>query len=144
MQKRSISRGRSALAQSNTPTSPNIDKFVLNEAAEVTLAKRLCQFAEIVPQVLNDFRPNILANYLFELANSFHAFYEACPVLKSEESVRNSRLALSERAAAARAGLHLPSAVQPQFHFCRCAWNHTLSARTRGQRRLRLSLFPGA
>ena len=45
---------------------------------------------------MNDFRPNILANYLFELANSFHAFYEACPVLKSEEPVRASRLALSE------------------------------------------------
>jgi arginyl-tRNA synthetase len=70
--------------------------FVLNDAAEITLAKRLCQFAEIVPQVLNDFRPNILASYLFELANGFHAFYEACPVLRSDEPVRSSRLALSE------------------------------------------------
>ena len=71
-----------------------IEKFVLHEAAELTLAKRLCQFAEMVPQVLNDFRPNILANYLFELANSFHAFYEGCPVLRSDEPVRSSRLAL--------------------------------------------------
>src|SRR5439155_7693635 len=63
----------------------------LTEPAEINLAKRLCQFAEIVPQVLNDFRPNILANYLFELANSFHTFYEACPVLKSEEPARSSR-----------------------------------------------------
>jgi arginyl-tRNA synthetase len=78
--------------------APKIEKFVLNETAERTLAKRLCQFAEIVPQVLNDFRPNILANYLFELANSFHAFYEACPVLKSDEPVRSSRLALCELA----------------------------------------------
>jgi arginyl-tRNA synthetase len=46
--------------------------------------------------VLNDFRPNILANYLFELANSFHAFYEACPVLKAEEPARSSRLALCD------------------------------------------------
>ncbi len=57
---------------------------------------RLCQFGEIVPTVLNDFRPNVLANYLFELANSFHSFYEACPVLKSEEPARSSRLALCE------------------------------------------------
>ena len=70
--------------------------LVLAEPTEVALAKRICQFAEIVPQVLNDFRPNILANYLFELANNFHAFYEACPVLKSEEPVRGSRLALSD------------------------------------------------
>ena len=52
--------------------------------------------AEIVPQVLNGFRPNTLANYLFELANSFHGFYEACPVLKSEEPARSSRLALCD------------------------------------------------
>jgi arginyl-tRNA synthetase len=68
--------------------------IALTEPAEKNLAKRLCQFAEIVPTVLNDFRPNVLANYLFELANSFHAFYEACPVLKSEEPARSSRLAL--------------------------------------------------
>lgn len=74
----------------------NSDKFVLVEPAELNLAKRVCQFAEIVPQVLNGFRPNILANYLFELANSFHAFYEACPVLKSQEPARTSRLLLSE------------------------------------------------
>ena len=70
--------------------------LTLKDPAELDLAKRLCQFGEIVPQVLNGFRPNILANYLFELANSFHAFYEACPVLKSEEPARGSRLALCD------------------------------------------------
>ena len=71
-------------------------ELALGAPEERTLALRLCQFAEIVPTVLNDFRPNVLANYLFELANSFHAFYEACPVLKSEEPARSSRLALCE------------------------------------------------
>jgi arginyl-tRNA synthetase len=71
-------------------------KLILTNPAEINLAKRLCQFAEIVPQVLNDFRPNILANYLFEVANSFHTFYEACPVLKSDEPARSSRLALCD------------------------------------------------
>jgi len=77
-------------------SAPKIDKLILEDSAEINLAKRLCQFAEIVPQVLNDFRPNILANYLFELANSFHTFYEACPVLKSEEPARSSRLAVCD------------------------------------------------
>jgi arginyl-tRNA synthetase len=63
---------------------------------ERNLALKLCQFAEVVPTVLNDFRPNLLANYLYELANAFHSFYEACPVLKSEEPARSSRLALCE------------------------------------------------
>src|SRR5207253_5169752 len=69
---------------------------VLSNPAELTLGKRLTQFAEVVPQVLNDFRPNILATYLFELANTFHAFYEACPVLKAEEPICSSRLALCD------------------------------------------------
>ena len=77
-------------------SAPRIGELVLADSAEINLAKRLCQFAESVPQVLNDFRPNILANYLFEAANSFHTFYEACPVLKSEEPTRSSRLALCD------------------------------------------------
>ena len=76
--------------------APKIDELIFSEPAELDLAKRVCQFAEVVPQVLNGFRPNILANYLFELANSFHGFYEACPVLKSEEPARSSRLAVCD------------------------------------------------
>ncbi|HEX4640347.1 MAG TPA: arginine--tRNA ligase [Chthoniobacterales bacterium] len=72
------------------------ERISLSAAEERNLALSLCQFAESVPAVLNDFRPNILANYLYELANAFHSFYEACPVLKSDEPSRTSRLALCE------------------------------------------------
>jgi len=82
--------------ETETGHRPVGTKLTLTNPAETNLAKRLCQFAEIVPHVLNDFRPNILANYLFEVANSFHTFYEACPVLKSEEPARSSRLALCD------------------------------------------------
>src|SRR5438874_6896675 len=82
--------------EGGTGRRPVATTLTLTEPAEINLAKRLCQFAEIVPQVLNGFRPNILANYLFELANSFHTFYEACPVLKSDEPVRSSRLSLCD------------------------------------------------
>jgi arginyl-tRNA synthetase len=84
------------------------NKLVFTEAAERALALRICQFAEVVPAVLNDFRPNVLANYLFELANHFHSFYEACPILKADEPARSSRLALSEATARVlRKGLDL-------------------------------------
>ncbi len=90
-------------------------ELVLGAPEEKTLALRLCQFAEIVPAVLNDFRPNVLANYLFELANSFHSFYEACPVLKSEEPARSSRLALCELTARVLAkGLELLGIKVPE------------------------------
>jgi arginyl-tRNA synthetase len=70
--------------------------LALTEPAEEGLCKKLLQFGEIVPSILDDFRPNLLANYLYELANAFHGFYEACPVLKSEGETRTSRLALCE------------------------------------------------
>jgi len=90
-------------------------ELVLAAAEERNLALRLCQFGEVVPTVLNDFRPNVLANYLFELANSFHSFYEACPVLKSEEPARGSRLALCELTARVLAkGLELLGIKVPE------------------------------
>src|SRR5437879_4381217 len=104
---RSIFRkaGEAAVATSlggvgkKTGHRPVATELTLTDPAEINLAKRLCQFAEVVPQVMNDFRPNILTNYLFELANSFHTFYEACPVLKSDEPARSSRLALCDLSA---------------------------------------------
>src|ERR1700756_3075125 len=40
--------------------------FVLTAPEEIALARRLLQFGEAVPQVLEEFRPNLLANYLFD------------------------------------------------------------------------------
>lgn len=73
-----------------------VDSVQLTEPAEKTLALKLAQYAEAVPTVLTDFRPNLLANYLYELANTFHSFYEHCPVLRSEGQVRETRLALCD------------------------------------------------
>jgi arginyl-tRNA synthetase len=64
--------------------------------AERWLALTLSRFAEVVPAVLEDFRPNVLATYLFSLAQAFHGFFEACPVLRAEGQVRATRLALCD------------------------------------------------
>ncbi|MFZ4483166.1 MAG: arginine--tRNA ligase [Chthoniobacterales bacterium] len=69
-------------------------EIALETPAELALAKKLLQFGEVVPLVVHDFRPNLLANHLFETANAFHSFYEACPVLKSEGITQHSRLVL--------------------------------------------------
>ena len=71
----------------------------LTEPAELALVKKLAQFGETLPAILDDHRPNLLCNYLFELANAYHSFYEACPVLKADEPARSSRLALSDATA---------------------------------------------
>jgi arginyl-tRNA synthetase len=88
---RSIFRKAEAEGIARTAGEPR-----LSELAEFALAKKLLQFGEVVPQVLEDYRPNILATYLFELANTYHSFYEQCPVLRSEDPTRSARLALCE------------------------------------------------
>lgn len=68
----------------------------LTAPEERALALKIQQFAELLPLVLEDFRPNLLATYLYELAGSFHSFFEVCPVLKSPEPTKSSRLAICE------------------------------------------------
>jgi arginyl-tRNA synthetase len=74
----------------------NPQSVTLTEPGEIALAKKLLQFGEALPQILDDYRPNLLANYLYELAATFHSFFEACPVLKSEGATQLSRLALCD------------------------------------------------
>jgi len=68
----------------------------LGDPAEEKLAKKLLQFGEVVLVVLDGFRPNVLANYLYELAAEYHVFYEQCPVLSAATDQRNQRLLLSD------------------------------------------------
>lgn len=78
------------------------------EPAERALAMKLAQFAENAHDVLEDHRPNLLANYLYEVANTYHGFYEACNVLRSEGAIRNTRLTLCEATSRVlKAGLSL-------------------------------------
>lgn len=70
-----------------------------SELEERNLLVKLLQFPEIVYAVANDSYPNQLCNYLFELAGLFMRFYEACPILKEEATIRDSRLALCVLAA---------------------------------------------
>lgn len=87
----------------------------LTEPAEFALAKKLLQFGEILPQILDDYRPNLLANYLYELASTFHGFFESCPVLKSEPATRASRLAICDvTASVLRQGLGLLGIEVPE------------------------------
>ena len=68
----------------------------LNTPEELALAKHLLNFGITLEAVAEDYRPNFLCNYLYDLAGHFARFYEACPVLKAEGSERVSRLALCD------------------------------------------------
>lgn len=68
----------------------------LQEEAELTLAKHLLGFDEILSAVEMELMPNRLCQYLFELSQKFNQFYERCPILQSAEPQRSSRLILAD------------------------------------------------
>jgi arginyl-tRNA synthetase len=70
--------------------------FAVQDPAERGLAIKLLQFPETIATVAVDCLPSVLCAYLYDLAGAFTTFYENCPVLKSEEPLRSSRLALCE------------------------------------------------
>ena len=76
------------------------EELSISADAERAIAIKLCQYGEIVPEILTDYRPNILATYLYELAQTFHSFYELCPVLSTEGITKNTRLALCQTTSA--------------------------------------------
>ncbi len=62
---------------------------------ELRVMRKLHQFPEIVDQVTEEYLPNILCNYLFELAQDFNSFYHAVPVMQETDAQkRQFRLAL--------------------------------------------------
>jgi arginyl-tRNA synthetase len=66
------------------------------EPQEKALALKLLQLEEVLDAVISESMPNLLCNYLYELASLYMSFYEACPILKEgiDQDVKQSRLAL--------------------------------------------------
>ena len=91
-------RIRGIINNSGAPSDSNKNRFRLTDTSEVKLALKLIQFTESVEAVVEDYNPNLLCNYLFELAQIFMAFYEHCPVNSSEEATRESRIHLCDLA----------------------------------------------
>jgi arginyl-tRNA synthetase len=68
----------------------------LSTPQELALAKHLLNFGLVLENAAEEYRPNFICNYLYELAGHFSRFFENCPVLKSEPAIRASRLALCD------------------------------------------------
>ena len=78
-------------SQSSPLRNGNISLFA---PEEIALAKHLLNFRLTLEAVAEEYRPNFLCNYLYDLAGKFTLFYENCPVLKADDATRASRLAL--------------------------------------------------
>ncbi len=71
--------------------------IALSHPAERALGVRLLRLPEVLDLADSELKPNILTDYLFDLANAFSTFYVECPVLKAESPERrDSRLALCD------------------------------------------------
>lgn len=69
----------------------------LIQAQELALAKHLLNFGLVLEAAADEYRPNFICTYLFELAGHFTSFYENCPVLKADSAeVCASRLQLCD------------------------------------------------
>ncbi len=75
---------------------------------ERELAVQLLRLEEVLAEVIVDFRPNLLASYLFELTQTFFVFFDKCPVLKAKDDLKSSRLQFCDLTARTiRLGLQL-------------------------------------
>jgi arginyl-tRNA synthetase len=67
-------------------------------APEIELLDRMSRFPDMVQRAASEYKPLLIANYAYDLANDFTAFYQHCPVLKAEDEVRDFRLNLTAAA----------------------------------------------
>ncbi len=89
-------RINSILDKHGKKTDQDVDFSLLNSKEEIELIKLLGSFPAIVKEAAENLKPHIIATYLFELSQGFSAFYNSCPVLKSEDNLKEARLVLIE------------------------------------------------
>ncbi|MSR69448.1 MAG: arginine--tRNA ligase [Phycisphaerales bacterium] len=71
--------------------------LVIATPQERSLALNLLRYPGAIEDAASQLAPNRIAAFIFELANTFNAFYQACPVLRgADESTRASRLHLCD------------------------------------------------
>ncbi len=75
--------------------------IVPEEPSELTLAKTLLRFGDVVHEAAETYQPHLLCGHLYDVAQAFSRFYTACPVLDAagldaEGATRTSRLALTQ------------------------------------------------
>ena len=68
---------------------------LLDDAPAQDLMRELSRFPEVVEAAGTTLEPHLVAQYLRELANAFHGWYHASPVLVEDGALRDARLALA-------------------------------------------------
>lgn len=78
----------------------NLNSFIeinLKDKYEKALATYLLNFPLSVLKAAETFKPNLIADYLFELSKKFNSFYNNCPILNQDEETLKSRSLLIKK-----------------------------------------------
>lgn len=76
--------------------NPDVADYSFNIASqsEKLLALQLLKFGDTVRKAGENYKPSLLADYLFQTAQIYSSFYQQNPILKSEPDIRDARLKL--------------------------------------------------
>ncbi len=88
-----IARCNSVIAKSSDKKSDSIKKEIVNDE-ELSILRALIRFGEVTENSAKSFAPNLLCNYLFDLAQTYNSFYATHRIL-STNSVRTKDGVLS-------------------------------------------------
>lgn len=80
--------------------NPDDYPIVLTEEIERRLALKLTRFPAAVVSAASLDRPSVMADYLFDLSQTYSSFYQNVPFLKADEGPRESRIRLCALTAA--------------------------------------------
>lgn len=83
---------------------------------DTDVIRKLIKFPEMVESVANQYLPNLLCSYLFELSQTFNSFYESNPVISAEtDDLKDLRLGIARATAQVlKNGLNLLGIEAPE------------------------------
>ena len=90
----SLVRAKKILQKVKAKPSLKVSFDVLKTNEELALTKQISNFKEIVAKAVEQYAPNMIANYAYELTQVFNTFYEKCPVAKADAKTKAARVLL--------------------------------------------------
>ena len=67
---------------------------MMNSAAEIDLINKIFEYPDEIEKAAQEYAPQRIARYVYDLASTFSAFYRDCRILGVEEDLAKARLAL--------------------------------------------------
>jgi arginyl-tRNA synthetase len=91
------SRTRSIFTRGGIDVGALPERVVSEGEPERRLAVAIAGFQDLLEQVAQEGYPHQLCAYLYDLAGRFTQFYEQCPILTSDDTVKTRRLTLTKQ-----------------------------------------------